>query len=92
MGGIEQSRLKYVHQNAAHHGIVVRAENWRWCSAGWFERGASSALRRLMEGVRTDRVNVADAFEPVSMVNEESRAASSRRTPHVQAPSYTGDS
>ena len=74
------ARLKYVHQNPVHHHLVHRAENWRWCSAGWFEQQASSMFQRLLDGVKTDRVNVADAFEPVAP--EEEKAASSRRTPH----------
>jgi len=32
-----------------------RAENWRWCSAGRFERRASLVFRRLLDGVKTDR-------------------------------------
>src|SRR5207302_241052 len=26
-------RLKYVNENAVHHGMVLRATNYRWCSA-----------------------------------------------------------
>ena len=85
------ARLKYVHQNPVHHGIVQRAENWRWCSAGWFEQSASSAFRRLLDGVQTDRVHLADAFESVAPGEEEGeeegKAASSRRTPQVSATS-----
>ena len=27
------ARLRYVHENAVHHGVVTRASNYRWCSA-----------------------------------------------------------
>ncbi len=80
------ARLKYVHQNPVYHGIVQRAENWRWCSAAWFEQCASSAFRRLLDGVKIDRVQLADAFEPVAPSGEEGKAASSRRTPRITAP------
>ncbi len=84
--GSYYARLKYVHQNPVHHGIVAQAENWRWGSAGWFERGAGSVFRRLLEGVGIERVSVVDAFEPVAVVDDgEGRAASSRRTPQ-EAP------
>src|ERR1044072_2226569 len=36
--GSYMARLRYVHQNAVHHGVVARAENYRWCSASWFMR------------------------------------------------------
>jgi putative transposase len=76
------ARLKYVHQNPVHHSLVQRAENWRWCSAGWFEQAAHSAFQRLLDGVKTDRIHMADAFEPVvPEPEEEAKAASSRRTP-----------
>ena len=75
------ARLKYVHQNPVHHGVTLLAEQWRWCSAGWFEREAGSVFRRLLEGVRTDRVNVSDAFEPVGVTEEEGGAASIGRAP-----------
>ncbi len=83
--GSYYARLKYVHQNPVHHGIVVRAENWPWCSAGWFEQEADSVFRRLLMGIKTDRVNVADAFEPAKLERAEDRAASSRRTPQEEA-------
>jgi putative transposase len=42
------ARLRYVHQNAVHHGIVRRAANYAWSSAGWFERKAASAFRKTI--------------------------------------------
>jgi len=34
------ARLRYVHENAVHHGLVKRAVLYPWCSAGWFEQKA----------------------------------------------------
>ena len=78
------ARLKYVHQNPAHHGVVLRAENYRWCSAGWFARNARPAYQRMVEQFKIDTVHVRDEFEPVPMSQAEERAASSRRTPECR--------
>src|SRR5207253_4119115 len=37
------ARLNYVHENPVHHGLVARAENYRWCSARWFRDRVSRA-------------------------------------------------
>jgi putative transposase len=29
--------IDYVHQNPARRGLVERAADWRWSSAGWYE-------------------------------------------------------
>ena len=59
------ARLKYVHQNAVHHGVVNAAMNYPWCSAGWFERNSRPAFRRMVEQFKTDRVEVLDEFVPL---------------------------
>jgi len=59
------ARLNYVHNNPVHHGIVGRAEEYRWCSAAWFARHARPSFRRTVLGFKTDTVRVADGFEPV---------------------------
>ena len=46
------ARLNYVHQNAVKHGLVTRASDYRWCSAGWFERTATPAQVRTIYGFR----------------------------------------
>src|SRR6266568_1178059 len=38
------ARLKYVNENPVHHGIVLRATNYGWCSARWFEDHAERAF------------------------------------------------
>jgi len=56
------ARLNYVHRNAVKHGLVAVANQYRWCSAAWFERTASPAQVKTIYSAKTDKVNVADAF------------------------------
>ncbi len=55
-------RLKYVHENPAHHGILPCAENYPWCSASWFARNAKPGFRKTVEGFKTDAISVMDDF------------------------------
>jgi putative transposase len=59
------ARLNYVHQNAVKHGLVRVANQYRWCSAAWFERTATPAQVRTIYSFKTDQVNVPDDFEPL---------------------------
>ena len=63
------ARLKYVHENPVHHKVVSCATNYRWCSAGWFERTADTAFRKTVQGFKTDRIKVNDAFDSVMIPN-----------------------
>ena len=56
------ARLNYVHFNPQKHGAVTKAEDYKWCSAGWFVQNASSALVKTVRGFKTDRLNVPDDF------------------------------
>jgi len=56
------ARLNYVHQNPVHHGVSDNAENYRWCSASWFEKNASTAFVASVKGFKTDRLEVPDEF------------------------------
>lgn len=58
------ARLNYVHQNAVKHGLVPVACQYPWCSAAWFERTASPAMVNSIYRFKTDRLSVADDFEP----------------------------
>jgi len=58
------ARLKYVHYNPVHHGLIPQAVNYRWCSAGWFEQRANPAFYKTIQQFKTDRVNVLDGFDP----------------------------
>jgi len=56
------SRLKYVHNNPVHHGIVDNASNYRWCSRSWEEKNGTPAFLKTMDSFQINRVNVADDF------------------------------
>jgi len=58
------ARLKYVNENAVHHSIVLRATNYRWCSARWFEDHAERAFVQSVQRLKIDAVNVPDDFQP----------------------------
>ncbi|MEP4078040.1 transposase [Haloferula sp.] len=58
------ARLKYVHHNAARHGMALRAEDYPWCSAGWFKRTAEASFVKTIESFKIDQVNVPDDFDP----------------------------
>jgi putative transposase len=59
------ARLNYVHQNAVKHGLVRQANEYRWCSAAWFERTATLAQKATIYSFKSDRVKVDDDYEPV---------------------------
>ena len=61
------ARLNYVHQNAVKHGLVRNANQYAWCSAAWFERTATPAQVKTIYGFKTDRLRVADEFEPLAI-------------------------
>ena len=56
------ARLRYVHDNPVHHGVVRTATAYPWCSAGWFERTASRAFQHTVASFKIDRVKVYDDF------------------------------
>ena len=56
------ARLNYVHQNPVKHGLVNVANQYRWCSAAWFERTATPAMVKTIYGFKTDKLNVPDDF------------------------------
>jgi putative transposase len=59
------ARLNYVHQNAVKHRLVPVANQYRWCSAAWFERTATPAQVKTIYRLKTDRLRIEDDFEPV---------------------------
>jgi putative transposase len=56
------ARLNYVHQNPVKHGLVKVANQYRWCSAAWFERTAPAAAVKTIYSFKTDSLNVYDDF------------------------------
>ncbi len=57
------ARLNYVHQNPVKHGLVPVANQYPWCSAGWFENTASKARVESIYRFKMEAVRVEDAFE-----------------------------
>src|SRR5437588_2532740 len=56
------ARLNYVHQNPVKHGLVVMANQYRWCSAAWFERTVSPATVKTIYGFKTNKLRIQDDF------------------------------
>ena len=57
------ARLNYVHQNAVRHGLVRVANQYRWCSAAWFERTATPAQVKTIYSFKIDKLKVLDDFD-----------------------------
>lgn len=57
------ARLKYVHQNPVHHGLVKVASQYPWCSAAWFEREADLSFVKSVNGFKIDGLSVDDDFQ-----------------------------
>lgn len=55
-------RLRYVQENAVRHGLVHVANQYPWCSAGWFERTAAPAVRNRLASYKTDQLEIMDDF------------------------------
>jgi len=56
------ARLNYVQCNAVHHGLVLEATQYPYCSAAWFAREAAPGFYRTVTMMKTDRLNVEDDF------------------------------
>ncbi len=56
------ARLSYVHSNAVRHGLVRGAEEYEWCSAGWFQREAKRPFYETVRRMRSEGVKVEDDF------------------------------
>jgi len=56
------ARLNYVDTNPVMHGLGPVPNQYRWCSARWFERTARPATVRMIYGMKTDQVSVRDDF------------------------------
>ena len=67
-------RLKYVHHNPVHHGVIAYAENYPWCSASWFAKTAKPSFQKTVDGFKTNTVSVIDDFSPQTsrQVDQES--------------------
>ena len=56
------ARLNYVHQNPVKHGLVNVANQYEWCSAGWFERTVSPATVKTIYSFKTDKLKIDDYY------------------------------
>jgi putative transposase len=56
------ARLAYVHGNPVKHGLVRKATDYPWCSAGWFIEHAPGSFVETVRRLKTDRVAVPDDF------------------------------
>ncbi len=56
------ARLNYVRQNPVKHGLVKVANQYRWCSAAWFERTAAPATVKTIYSFKTDQLKIFDDF------------------------------
>ncbi|HEY8962708.1 MAG TPA: hypothetical protein VIM57_10940 [Luteolibacter sp.] len=54
------ARLHYVHANAVHHGLVLKPDQYRWCSAGWFEKHETAARVKTIYSFPVDRLVATD--------------------------------
>jgi putative transposase len=59
------ARLNYTHQNAVRHGLVPVSNQYRWCSAAWFERECQPATVKTIYGFKTDQLELDDDFAPI---------------------------
>ena len=56
------ARLKYVHNNAVKHGLVMAAEDYPFCSAAWFKTHADPSLIEKVKRAGHDRIRIKDDF------------------------------
>lgn len=56
------ARLNYVIQNPVKHQIVEQANQYKWCSASWFENNTSKAYFNTVTSFKTDSVKIFDDF------------------------------
>lgn len=56
------ARLNYVHQNPVKHGLVKVANQYRWCSAAWFEHASTPAMVKTIYSFKIDQLKIFDDF------------------------------
>ncbi len=57
------ARLHYINTNPVKHGLVVRANDYPWCSASWFDSNAPASFVESVSRFKTDRMDVWDDFD-----------------------------
>ena len=56
------ARLNYVMNNPVKHKVVQTAQEYPWCSAGWFRHHATPAHHKVVSSFKIDSVKVMDDF------------------------------
>ena len=56
------ARLNYVHNNAVKHNITTAAEDYPFCSAGWFKNKADADFFKKVQSFGYDRIKIPDDF------------------------------
>jgi putative transposase len=56
------ARLNYVHQNAVHHRLVLKASEYPWCSASWLEQKADRSFVRMVSSFPCDKLKIPDDY------------------------------
>ena len=56
------ARLNYVMQNPVKHKLVECPNQYKWCSASWFEKLASKAHYKTVMSMKTDTLAILDDF------------------------------
>ncbi|MFH0952955.1 MAG: hypothetical protein V1873_01355 [Verrucomicrobiota bacterium] len=57
-------RLNYVLNNAVHHGLVPVADQYPFCSAGWFRSKYPPAFQKKVASFKYERLQEPDDFGP----------------------------
>src|SRR3989442_3840035 len=57
------ARLNYVHQNPVKHGLVAVANQYLWCSAGWFARTPRPSQIPTIYGFKIDKLKGLDDYD-----------------------------
>ncbi len=56
------ARVRYVNENAKHHGIVKYAKNYPFCSAGWLELKATPVFLNQLATYDISNLNIVDDY------------------------------
>ena len=75
------ARLRYVHENPVHHGLVRNATLYPWCSAAWFVRVGSRSFVRTVKSFPPINLSSLDDFSPMEPSDDVPVAEGSMERP-----------
>jgi len=61
-GTYGKERLFNTNQNPMRHGLAKVANQYKWCSAKWFEQNGDRPFVKTVMNFKTDKVKVVDDF------------------------------